>query len=146
MKSQDIFIRQFSQRDYDKIIELWRNANLPFRPEGRDSSAKINEQIKNVTTIFLVAEFNGKIVGTVLGTHDGRKGWINRLAVDTEFRRKNVARRLVAELESRFEKIDLEVVACLIDGENTASMKVFKKLGYEELDVRYFSKKKSWES
>jgi len=146
MKSQDIFIRQFSQKDYDKIIELWCNAGLLFRPEGRDSSAKINEQIKNVTTIFLVAEFNGKIVGTVLGTHDGRKGWINRLAVDTEFRRKNVAKRLVAELESRFEKIGLEVVACLIDGENTASMEVFKKLGYEELDVRYFSKKKSWES
>lgn len=146
MKSQDIFIRQFSQKDYDKIIELWRNAGLTFRPEGRDSSAKINEQIKNVTTIILVAEFNGKIVGTVLGTHDGRKGWINRLAVDTEFRRKNVAKRLVVELESRFEKIGLEVVACLIEGENTASIEVFKKLGYEELNVKYFSKRKSWES
>lgn len=146
MKSQDIFIRQFSQKDYDKIIELWRNANLPFRSEGRDSSAKISEQIKNVTTIILVAEFNGKIVGTVLGTHDGRKGWINRLAVDTEFRRKNVAKRLVAELESRFEKIGLEVVACLIEGKNIASMEVFKKLEYEELDVKYFSKRKSWKS
>ena len=146
MKSQDVLIRQFSQKDYDKIIELWRNAKLPFRPEGRDSSAKINEQIKNVTTIILVAEFNGKIVGTVLGTHDGRKGWINRLAVDTEFRRKDVAKRLVAELESRFEKIGLEVIACLIEGKNTASMEVFKKLGYEELDVKYFSKRKSWES
>lgn len=146
MKSQDIFIRQFSQKDYDKIIELWRNANLPFRPEGRDSSAKINEQIKNVTTIILVAEFNGKIVGTVLGTHDGRKGWINRLAVDTEFRRRNVAKRLVAELESRFEKIGLEVVACLIEGKNTASMEIFRKLGYEESDVKYLSKRKSWKS
>jgi len=146
MKSQDIFIRQFSQKDYGKIIELWRNANLPFRPEGRDSSAKINEQIKNVTTIILVAEFNGKIVGTVLGTHDGRKGWINRLAVDTEFRRENVAKRLVVELESRFEKIGLEVVACLIEGKNAASMEVFKRLGYEELDVKYFSKRKSWKS
>jgi ribosomal protein S18 acetylase RimI-like enzyme len=146
MKSQDIFIRQFSQKDYDKIIELWRNAGLIFRPEGRDSSAKINQQIKNVTTIILVAEFNGKIVGTVLGTHDGRKGWINRLAVDTEFRGRNVAKRLVAELESRFEKIGLEVVACLIEGKNTASMEVFRKLGYEESDVKYFSKRKSWKS
>lgn len=146
MKSQDIFIRQFSQKDYDKIIELWRNANLPFRPEGRDSSAKINEQIKNVTTIILVAEFNGKIVGTVLGTHDGRKGWINRLAVDTEFRGRNVAKRLVAELESRFEKIGLEVVACLIEGKNTASMEVFRKLGYEESDVKYFSRRENWKS
>ena len=39
------------------------------------------------------------IIRAVLETHDGRKGWINRLTVDTEFRRQNIARRLVRELE-----------------------------------------------
>ena len=146
MQSQDIFIRQFNQQDYDKIIDLWRNANLPFKPEGRDSREKINEQIKNGTAIILVAEFKGKVAGVVLGTHDGRKGWTNRLAVDAEFHKKNIAKRLVAELESRFEKIGLEVVACLIEGRNTVSVEVFKKLGYEEWDVKYFSKRKSRKS
>jgi ribosomal protein S18 acetylase RimI-like enzyme len=92
------------------------------------------------------AELNGRIVGTVLGTHDGRKGWINRLAVDTEFRRKNIAKKLVSEAEKWFEESGLEVFACVIEGDNTPSMELFKKLGYEEWDVRYFSKRKSQES
>jgi len=146
MKAQRLFIRQFSQKDYDVIIDLWRNANLPARPRGRDSFEKINEQIENGTSVILVAELNGKIVGIVLGTHDGRKGWINRLAVDTEFRRKNIAKRLVSEVENWFEKNGLDVFTCVIEGENTISMELFKKLGYEEWDVRYFSKRKSWES
>jgi ribosomal protein S18 acetylase RimI-like enzyme len=63
----------------------------------------------------LVAESNGKIVGTVLGTHDGRKGWINRQAVDHVFRRKNIAKKLVSEAEKWFEESGLEIFACVIE-------------------------------
>ena len=146
MSSQDVFIRQFKPEDYDRIISLWSSANLPVRPKGRDSYKKISGQVGNGNTILLVAELNGEIVGTVLGTHDGRKGWINRLAVDAEFRGKNIAKRLVSELENWFEKSGLEVFACVIDSENTISMGLFKNIGYEEWDVRYFSKRKSSES
>ena len=146
MNSQDLFIRQFKPEDYDRIISLWNTANLPFRPKGRDSYEKISRQVRNGITVFLVAELDGKIVGTVLGTHDGRKGWINRLVVDTQFRRKNIAKQLVSEAEKWFEENGLDVFACVIEGENTASMEAFKKLGYKEWDVRYFSKRKSSES
>ena len=35
-----------------------------------------------------VAEAGGELVGVVLGTHDGRKGWINRLAVAPAYQRR----------------------------------------------------------
>jgi ribosomal protein S18 acetylase RimI-like enzyme len=146
MSSQGVLIRQFKHDDYDRIIRLWSSANLPIRPKGRDSYEKIKAQIRGGSTILLVAESNGKVVGTVLGTHDGRKGWINRLAVDTEFRRKNIAKQLVSQAEKWFEEIGLEVFACVIEGNNIPSIELFKKLGYEEWDVRYFSKRKSQES
>ncbi len=110
------------------------------------SYQKIKEQMANGTTIFLVAETDGRLVGCVLGTHDGRKGWINRLAVATEFRHQNIARKLVSALEEEFEKLGLEVFACVIEGENTASQEIFKKFGYEYYDVRYYSKRKSEKS
>jgi ribosomal protein S18 acetylase RimI-like enzyme len=146
MNPQDISIRQFKPEDYNIIISLWSSANLPVRPKGRDSYEKISRQVKNGNTILLVAELKEKIVGTVLGTHDGRKGWINRLAVDTEFRRKNIAKRLVSEVENWFEENGLEVFTCVIEADNTVSIGLFKKLGYEEWDVRYFSKRKCSES
>ncbi len=147
MSSQDILVRRFRPEDYDKIISLWTNADLPARPKGRDSVKGISRQVGDGNTILLVAELNGGIVGAVLGTHDGRKGWIGRLAVDAKFRRKNIATRLVSEAERWFEESGLEVFACLIEGYNATSMELFKRLGYEEeRDARYFTKRKSGES
>jgi ribosomal protein S18 acetylase RimI-like enzyme len=139
----EVIIRKFNIKDYPEIIALWDKVKLPYRPEGRDSYNNIKAQIANGQTIFLVAEVDGKPVGCVLGTHDGRKGWINRLAVEAAFRRRNIARSLVSELEGEFEKLGLEVFACVIETENEVSQEVFKRLGYEFYDVRYYSKRKT---
>jgi len=141
-----LVIRPFNLEDYERVIVLWHKADLMVRPRGRDSLEKISQQIKNGTTILLVAEINKEIVATVLGTHDGRKGWINRLAVDPGFRRKKIASRLVKELEDKFDQMELEILACLIEKDNQISMKFFKVLGYEEWSGKYFSKRKSLES
>jgi N-acetylglutamate synthase len=142
----ELTIRPFAAGDYDSVVQLWNEAKLPIRPRGRDSKEQIFKQIENGTSIFLVAEIDRKIVGAALGTHDGRKGWINRLAVDYNYRRQKVARKLVAELELRFEKMGLEVTACLIEEENKVSMDFFRELGYQEWKGKYFSKRKSPES
>jgi ribosomal protein S18 acetylase RimI-like enzyme len=139
----DIIIRRFSIKDYPGIINLWEKAGLSYRPEGRDSFANIKTQIDGGRVIFLVAEVGGVIVGCVLGTHDGRKGWINRLAVDPKVRRRQIASRLVEELEGIFAKLGLDVIACLIEKNNSISKDFFNKLGYEYYPADYYSKRKN---
>jgi ribosomal protein S18 acetylase RimI-like enzyme len=139
----DITIRRFKAEDYPDIIKLWDRAGLSYRPEGRDSLKNIKTQINNGTTIFLVAEANNAVVGCIVGTHDGRKGWINRLAVDPETRRRHIAYQLIKEMEKEFDKLGLEVIACLVEKDNTISKNVFEKLGYEYYPVDYYSKRKS---
>jgi ribosomal protein S18 acetylase RimI-like enzyme len=139
----DITIRRFKTQDYLNIIKLWDRAGLSYRPEGRDSLKNIKTQINNGKMIFLVAEANNAVVGCILGTHDGRKGWINRLAVDPEIRRRRIAYRLVKVMEREFDELGLEVIACLIEKNNTISKNVFEKLGYEYYPVDYYSKRKS---
>ena len=89
-----IKIREFEINDYDDVIKLWISSNLPFKPRGRDKYDKIEKEIKNDNSIFLIAEFEGKIIGSVFGTHDGRKGWINRLAISPNFQGKDLAKKL----------------------------------------------------
>jgi inorganic pyrophosphatase len=139
-------IRLYDKEDYDRVIDLWHSAGLPVRIRGRDSRQKIDEQNKNGTAIFLIAEFEGITVGTVMGTHDGRKGWINRLAVDSDYRRQKIASSLVKDLEDRFTKMGLEINACLIEKENYVSKEFFRKLGYVEWDGKYYSKRKTPDS
>ncbi|MCK5030145.1 MAG: GNAT family N-acetyltransferase [Thermoplasmatales archaeon] len=138
-----MIIREFSIKDYDALITLWNDAQLPFKPKGRDRRDKIEYELKQGRDIFLVAGINGKLVGSVFGTHDGRKGWVNRLAVSPEFQRQDIAKKLIAEVEDRFSELGIDIMACLVEDWNTKSLQVFEKLGYKKhSDIVYFSKRK----
>jgi ribosomal protein S18 acetylase RimI-like enzyme len=84
-----------------------------------------------------------KIVGVVLGSHDGRRGWINRLAVLPGFQKRGVGGMLVKELERRLAKLGLLLVAVQVDRGNRRSLRFFKGLGYRlHDDIHYLSKRK----
>ncbi|MCK7482348.1 MAG: GNAT family N-acetyltransferase [Candidatus Moduliflexus flocculans] len=66
-------------------------------PKGRDSLENIVRQIGLAERPLprRRGRGEGRVVGTVLATHDGRKGWINRVAVDATLRKKGLGARLV---------------------------------------------------
>jgi len=137
-------IRDFRPADYEAVIALWRSVKLPLKPEGRDSRENIERQVGQPSAIFLVAETGaGRLVGTVLATHDGRKGWINRLAVAPAMQRAGLGRRLVREAEARLEALGLGIIAALVEDDNRVSMAVFERLGYvKHPEILYFAKRK----
>lgn len=139
----EVLIRKFKITDYEEVINLWQLCQLPLKPQGRDSRGQLEQQIKLDQVIFLVAEKKGKITGTVLATHDGRKGWINRLAVHPDARRQGLGTQLVKRAEEELEKRGLSLLAALIEEDNTASRQLFARLGYEpHAEIIYFSKKR----
>jgi N-acetylglutamate synthase len=143
MKSKEITIREFTMDDYAQVTALWTQAGIHYRPNGRESRARMDKELQGGQAIFLVAEADKKVVGVVLGTHDGRKGWINRLPVANDFRCQNIASKLVAGVESRLKAVGIDITACLIEPENTASKSFFSKLGFTKAPVEYFSKRQS---
>lgn len=139
-----IGIRDFTLEDYDELISLWDNSELPYRPKGRDSRAKIAQELAFGCTIALVAEDAGKLVGSLWGTHDGRKGWLNRLAVLPEQRHQGIGRMLVQAVEKKLDEIGIDIIGILIEDWNTDSLQVFEKLGYKKhTDIFYYSKRKN---
>lgn len=127
--------------DYAEILALWNRAGLPARPEGRDAPAAFQRQHEVGLQRALGIREAGRLVAVVILTHDGRKGWINRLAVDPEFRHRGHASRLVAEGERWFnDVVGVEVTAALIHAHNDASRALFDELGYEVVDVVYVRK------
>ena len=95
-----------------------------------------------LATRHRAAPADDTLVAVAVLTHDGRKGWINRLAVDPIYRRQGLARRLVAEAERWFaQDLGLEVWAALIERHNDASLSLFDELGYGQPDVAYVSKR-----
>ncbi len=139
-----IVIRKLRIEDYDALVALWDKAKLLYKPRGRDRRDNIELELKGQNAIFLIAEKDGTLIGSIFGTHDGRKGWINRLAVDPTHQRRGIAARLVKEVEERLYEMGIGIVACLVEDWNSLSLQVFEKLGYtRHQDIIYFTKRKS---
>ena len=137
-------IRTLKIADYDELIKLWQIANLPYRPDGRDSREVIGREMQRSETCFLGIFDNGKLIAAVLGTSDGRKGWINRLAVAPEYRRQGLGEKLIKECEAFMGKLGIKVIAALIEGDNKPSFAIFEKAGYKFAgNIAYYSKRPS---
>lgn len=139
-------IRKLTINDYEKIVCLWSKAGLPFKSTGRDSREAIAAQMSANPEYFLGAFEDDRLIGTAIISCDMRKGWINRLAVDPDYRRRGVAKALIAECEKTLKKQGIRIFCALVEDYNTASKELFKKCGFvEHRDIIYFSKRDSEE-
>ena len=91
-----IQIRKFRLSDYEEVVNLWQKTGLVLRPG--DDLEGISLKLKRDRDLFLIAEKDHKIVGVVIGAWDGRRGWINHLAVSPNFQRLGVGRSLLDEV------------------------------------------------
>jgi ribosomal protein S18 acetylase RimI-like enzyme len=127
--------------DYDDLLALWQSSGLPVRPAGRDAASAFARQMADGHQRVVGLRAGTRLVAAAVLTHDGRKGWINRLAVDPVYRRRGLASLLIAEAERWFQEIGLEVFAALIEDENAASLALFDALGYHTPEVTCVSKR-----
>ncbi|MGQ9640827.1 MAG: GNAT family N-acetyltransferase [Candidatus Bathycorpusculaceae bacterium] len=137
-------IKRLTINDYEKLVNIWLRAELPFKPKGRDSKKAIEMQMQTNPDFFLGAFDGDRLVGTVIVSSDVRKGWINRLAVDPDYKRRGIAKALIAEAERTLRKQGIQIFCALIEDYNKESRELFKKCGYvEHHDILYFSKRDS---
>jgi GNAT superfamily N-acetyltransferase len=95
-------LRDATEGDAAALAELWRGAGLVFAAgHARAELASVRRQHPG---LLLVAEDERGIAPAVLGTCDGRRGWVNRLATRPDVRGQGLAFRLMATLEARLVK------------------------------------------
>jgi len=110
-------------------VQLWQEAGIILRPGDEREGVKL--KLERDPDLFLVAEDDGELVGVVLGTWDGRRGWLNHLAVRSDHRRSGVGRTLIREVERRLISKGALKVNAQIYKSNYTSLEFFKSLNYE---------------
>ena len=102
--------------------------------------------MKENNVLFIGAFENNILIGVAVGSDDGRKGWVNRIAVDPEHRRKGVAQVLINAVEDALKKRVRKIICTLIEDWNKNSLKLFEKCNYVlHRDIFYLSKRESEE-
>lgn len=135
-------IREFQlPDDYGAALKLWAAMEIGVQVGRSDSLEEIEKKLKHDPDLFLVAESDGKLVGTVIGGYDGRRGMIYHLAVDEDFRKHGIGESLIAEVERRLQDKGCLKCYLLVTAENTNAIRFYERLGWRDMkEDRIFGK------
>lgn len=128
-------------QDYPAVRALWESMEKGVNVGRSDSPDEIAKKASRDPDLFLLAESDGELVGSIIGGFDGRRGMIYHLAVKREFRKQGIAAQLMDEVESRLRaKGCLKCYLLVMQGNDDAA-EYYGKRGWSEMKtVRLFGK------
>jgi len=120
-------IRPARPDEAQQILEVWQDAEAT--PSPTDTRAEVTKLLGEPAAVLLVAEADGRLVGTVIGGWDGWRGNIYRLAVLPAYRRRGIARALVCEAERRLDWMGGRRISALVDSDHPWATDFWDSLG-----------------
>ena len=119
--------------DYAGSLSLWRS--LPgLGLSGADEESQIHKFLdKNPGTCFVAVD-NGKVIGTVLGGNDGRRGYIYHLAVDPTYQRTGLGKSLVEKCLASLRAAGLQKCHIFVIGDNAEGMRFWERADWAKRD------------
>ncbi|MFC2016420.1 GNAT family N-acetyltransferase [Chloroflexota bacterium] len=128
----NITIRPCSSNECATILRLWKDAEVT--PGINDDIEELRRLVRENGDLFLVAEHDGGLVGTVIAGWDGWRANIYRLAVLPEYRRQGIGKALIKEAERRLSARGTKKISILVEHEDTLAISFWDSLndiGYE---------------
>ena len=137
-----IHLREFRfPDDYPAARRLWENAGPGIHVRRSDEPEEIQKKLQRDPDLFLVAETRGRLVGTIIGGFDGRRGMIYHLAVEATFRQQGVGGLLMDEVERRLKAKGCLKCYLMVAVDNDNAMHFYETRHWERMDtVHTYSK------
>ena len=99
-------IRTMTLADYDSVIDLLKQTpGVSFR--DADSREATTRYLERNPGLSFVCEADGQLVGCLMAGHDGRRGYLQHLAVLSAYRRRGIANALVDRCLGELEKLGI---------------------------------------
>ena len=121
-------VRPGRLEEIPEILELWREAGSV--PSVSDDPASLERLLATNENALLVAEADGRVVGTIIAGWDGWRANFYRLAVRPSARRRGIALRLVAEAERRFAAKGARRLSAIVMSEHDPAVALWLAAGY----------------
>lgn len=92
--------------DYDSVLALL-TATSGVRLRGADSREAVARYLERNPGLSFVALVDGVVAGCVMCGHDGRRGYLQHLAVSPDCRRRGIGSALVEACLSKLESLGI---------------------------------------
>lgn len=134
-------IRLMNSSDYDAAVDLWKNTVGMGINEIDDSRAGIEKFLNRNPNTCFVAEENGKLIGTILCGHDGRRAFIYHTAVIGHMRGNGVGKTLVETAVTALKNEGITKAALVVIRSNQPGNAFWERMGFvERPDLVYRNK------
>jgi len=132
-------MRPITLGDLADLITLWRVAGLKISPTDTITGLRRHIGVSGHLALALCTP-DGTIIGSVLGSDDGRRGWINHLAIHPEYQSQGLGRLLIETITTRLKAQGCEKINLLITGANQKVIPFYQANGFGFDDIIYMTK------
>ena len=132
-------VRIMTIEDYEGVYALWKKIKGFGIRSIDDSKEGVARFLKRNPTTSVVAEKDGRIVGSILCGHDGRRGCLYHVCVDEDYRRHGIGKRMVVFAMKALKEEKINKVSLIAFTENDIVNAIRNTIGWtERLDLNYY--------
>ena len=132
-------VRIMTIEDYEGVYALWKKIKGFGIRSLDDSKEGVARFLKRNPTTSVVAEKDGRIVGSILCGHDGRRGCLYHVCVDEDYRRHGIGKRMVVFAMKALKEEKINKVSLIAFTENDIGNAFWNTIGWtERLDLNYY--------
>ena len=127
-------LREMKIEDYENVYKLWKSIKGFSLRSIDDSYEGIKKFINRNPGTSVVYESDGKIIGSILCGHDGRRGYLYHVCVAEETRMQGVGKEMVKFCTEALKREGITKMALFAFRHNTIGNTFWEKIGWEKCD------------
>jgi ribosomal protein S18 acetylase RimI-like enzyme len=120
--------------DYDEVLLLLRSTEW-ISLSDTDAREPMKLFLNRNPGLSLVVRDGDELIGTILCSHDGRRGYLHHLAVDKRYRRRGIGSDLVQRCLAALAKEGIVKCNIYFLEENEAGMVFWAQNGFDLLPL-----------
>jgi putative acetyltransferase len=126
-------MRPMTINDYGMIVDLWRNTEnvVLSDTDEKEPMARFLDRNPGLSSVVYKGT---ELVGTILCSHDGRRGYLHHLAVNKRYRRVGIGTELVQRSLSLLSKEGITKCNIFLLEENKTGIAFWEYNGFQLLD------------
>ena len=139
MAEKEVMVREMKIEDFEEIHDLWMTIKGFGIRSIDDSKEGVERFIRRNPTTSIVAEMNGKIVGTILCGHDGRRGCFYHVCVAENCRKHGIGRSMAVAAMRALKKENINKVSLVAFTSNEVGNEFWQDGGWNfRDDLNYY--------
>lgn len=124
-----IQIREMVIGDLEQVLDFWNDVD-GIGGTADENPECLSRYLDRNPGMSFVAFDEGTLVGAVLAGHDGRRGFLNHLAVAPSHRKQDIGKQLVEHCLHALERAGIPKCHIFVFQDNTSAQAFWEKVGW----------------